>query len=107
MFQKLVIPASSAVSTALDGLVWLEQFTVVVPTHWREAKCGLKLRSPKGNTKHKVSDSDELKISQDLLTFLIWPAGCDTTPVYILMPHPAQCRISIQRELFIFGIWEI
>ena len=62
-----MVPASRAVSTALDGRVWLEQFTVVVPTHWREAKCGLKLRSPKGNTKHKVSVSDELKVQNENL----------------------------------------
>ena len=58
-FQGLLTRTSDAVATALDDKLWLGQFIVVLPSHWRYqqycAESGLELRQAKGQTRYKVS----------------------------------------------------
>ena len=53
--QGLLLVSSQSVASALDSRLWPGQFTVVLPSSWRQHKCGVELRTPKGQTRYKVS----------------------------------------------------
>ena len=55
--QGLLQVTSDSVSRALEGRLWPGQFTVVLPTSWRQNKCGVEFKTPKGQTRYKVSSS--------------------------------------------------
>ena len=57
--QGLLQVTSDSVSRALEGRLWPGQFTVVLPTSWRQNKCGVEFKTPKGQTRYKVSSSDK------------------------------------------------
>ena len=55
--QGLLQVTSDSVSRALEGRLWLGQFTVVLPPSWRQNKCGVEFKTPKGQTRYKVSSA--------------------------------------------------
>ena len=56
--QGLLRVSSEAVAAALEDRLRPAQFTVVVPSSWRQSKCGVELRKPKGQTRYKVSQCE-------------------------------------------------
>ena len=47
---------SSSVGVALSWSVWPGQYTVVLPSHWREDKCRVSIMPAKGQTRYKTGD---------------------------------------------------
>ena len=53
--QGLLRVTSESVSRALEERLMPGQFTLVLPTSWRQNKCGVEFKTPKGQTRYKVS----------------------------------------------------
>ena len=54
LLQGLLTRTSQAVNIALEEKLWPGQFTVVVPTHWREGRCEEQFKQAKGQTRYQV-----------------------------------------------------
>ena len=57
--QGLLRVSSEAVAAALEDRLRPAQYTVVLPASWRQSKCGVEPRIPKGQTRYKVSQCEE------------------------------------------------
>ena len=118
--------ASRALGTALDDKVWLEQATVVVPSHWRDSKCGLTLRSPKGNTRHRVIERSPYRInwiehtewnicpffneqSGEMIALLIRLNENENFYAFpnLLKSYPATCYAILSSQFDLFSLYQL
>ena len=54
-FQGLLESTAASVTASLEDKLWLGQFTVVIPSHWRQHMCQVEFKTAKGQTRYKVA----------------------------------------------------
>ena len=56
LLQTLITEASAVLHTALGGRAYFKQATLVVPAHWDDSKCGLRVSEPGPDTAWHTAD---------------------------------------------------